>query len=459
MTRHEPPTPATGRAGPPADHEARLENVLEIVSDGFYALDRDWRYVIFNRAAETYFGVSRDIVLGKVIWDIFPQGIGTPFERACRRAMDAREATTFETQSNLRPDRVVELRVAPMREGGIAVSLNDITERRRAEDALREAHDRSEEILESISDAFYAIDAEHRFTYVNRVAEAWWGRRREDLIGKVLAEEFPRALGTPAYEAQVAALRERREVRMEAMSPIIDRWIDISMFPSGTGLSVYFRDISGRKESERRQRLLVNELNHRVKNTLAVVQALARRTLGGAETLAQAREAFTARLMALAGAHDVITRETWTGADLGEVVDRSLLRQLDRPGRVRVEGPPVMVSPKLALSLSLALHELMTNAMKYGALSQDDGEVILAWRTSGEGADLRLHIHWAETGGPPVSPPKRRGFGSRLIERALAIEVGGRVALDFAPGGVVCDIDASLAWEAEALDPELSGEP
>lgn len=459
MTHGDPSAPATGGAGPPAGHEARLENVLEIVSDGFYALDRDWRYVIFNRAAETYFGVSRDLVLGKLIWDTFPQGIGTPFERACRRAMEAREATTFETRSNLRPDRVVELRVAPMREGGIAVSLNDITERRRAEDALREARDRSEEILESISDAFYAIDAEHRFTYVNRVAEAWWGRRREDLIGKVLADEFPQALCAPAYEAQVAALRERREVRMEAMSPIIDRWVDISMFPSGTGLSVYFRDITERKEAERRQRLLVNELNHRVKNTLAVVQALARRTLGGAETLAQAREALTARLMALAGAHDVITRETWAGADLVEVVDRSLLRQLDRPGRVRVEGPPVMVSPKLALSLSLALHELMTNAMKYGALSQDDGEVILAWRVSGEGPAGRLHIHWAETGGPLVTPPKRRGFGSRLIERALAIEVGGRVALDFAPGGVVCDIDASLAWETEALDPELSGEP
>ncbi len=448
--RDEPATPKGE-----ADHEARLENVLEIVSDGFYALDRDWRFVIFNRAAEAYFGGSREQVLGQMIWDIFPQGIGTPFERYCRLAMEARKSTTFETRSNLRPDRIVELRVAPMRDGGIAVSLTDVTERRQAEDALREARDRSEQILESISDAFYAIDAEDRFTYVNKVAEAWWGRRREDLIGKPIWEEFPQAAGSPSWEAHTMAARERRVVRLEAMSPLINRWVDVSIFPSGTGLSVYFRDITERKEAERRQRLLVNELNHRVKNMLAVVQALARRSLVGAESLAQALESFTSRLMALAGAHDVITRETWTGADLGEVIDRSLLRQVDRPGRFRIEGPPVTVSPNLALSLSLALHELMTNAMKYGALSREAGEVVLTWRTAETDTGARLHIRWREEGGPPVLPPKRRGFGSRLIERALAVEVGGRVTLDFAPDGVICEIDATLDQQPEAFDPQL----
>ena len=451
MTDREQPATPKGEA----DHEARLENVLEIVSDGFYALGRDWRFVIFNRAAETYFGVSRDQVLGQIIWEIFPQGIGTPFEKALRRAMDARAATVFETGSSLRPDRIVELRVAPMREGGIAVSLNDITERRRAENALREARDLSEEILESIPDAFYAVDAEDRFTYVNKVAEAWWGRRREDLIGKVIWEAFPQAIGSRSWEAHTTAARERRVVRLEAMSPLINRWVDVSIFPSGTGLSVYFRDITERKEAERRQRLLVNELNHRVKNMLAVVQALARRSIAGAESLAQALESFTARLMALAGAHDVITRETWTGADLGEVIDRSLLRQVDRPGRFRIEGPPVTVSPKLALSLSLALHELMTNAMKYGALSQEAGEVVLTWRTAEADSGARLHILWREEGGPPVSPPRRRGFGSRLIERALAVEIAGRVRLDFAADGVICEIDATLDREPEAFDPEL----
>ena len=451
MTDRDQPATPKGEA----DHEARLENVLEIVSDGFYALDRDWRFVIFNRAAEVYFGVSRDLVLGQVIWDIFPQGVGTEYERYCRRAMDLRESNVFQTGSNLRPDRTVELRMAPLRESGIAVSLTDVTERRQAEDALRAARDRSEEILESISDAFYAVDAEDRFTYVNKVAESWWGRAREDLIGKIIWEEFPQAVGSPSWEAHVTAARERRVVRLEAMSPLIDRWVDISIFPSGTGLSVYFRDITERKEAERRQRLLVNELNHRVKNMLAVVQALARRSLNGAGSVAQALESFTSRLMALAGAHDVITRETWTGAGLGEVIDRSLLRQVDRPERFRIEGPPVTLSPNLALSLSLALHELMTNAMKYGALSQDSGAVVLTWRTVETGTGERLHIRWQEEGGPPVSSPRRRGFGSRLIERALAIEIGGRVTLDFAPDGVICEIDAALDRAPEVFDPEL----
>src|SRR5947207_2683675 len=141
-------------------YEARLEAVLESVSDGFYALDKNWRYVVFNRAAEQYFGVSRDLILGKVIWDIFPQGLGTPFERACRAAMAKRVETTFETESRLRPDRTVELRIIPMRDGGIAVSLRDVTERRRSEQAVLTALKRTEEILESISDAFYAVDHE-----------------------------------------------------------------------------------------------------------------------------------------------------------------------------------------------------------------------------------------------------------------------------------------------------------
>ena len=163
----------TGKAAPP--YEAQLEAVLESVTDVFYALDKDWRYVVFNRAAEQYFGVPREVILGRVIWDVFQQGRGTEFERACRAAMSEGAATTFETHSALRPDRIVELRITPMRGGGVAVCITDVTERRQGEDTVRAALARSEEILESISDAFYAIDADWRFTYVNRVAETWVG--------------------------------------------------------------------------------------------------------------------------------------------------------------------------------------------------------------------------------------------------------------------------------------------
>jgi PAS domain S-box-containing protein len=350
----------------------------------------------------------------------------------------------LEMPSRLRADRIVELRIAPMPGGGVSVSLTDITERRQNEIRLRTALDQSAEILESISDAFYAVDAGYRFTYVNKVAETWWGRSRGSLIGKVFWDEFPSSVGSVSQQAHFTAMREREVVRLETLSSVINRWIDISIFPTESGLSVYFRDIAERKMAERRQQLLVNELNHRVKNTLSVVQALIRRTLGGARSLGEARDALTARLMALSDAHDLITRENWTGASLGDVVARSVLRQLDRPERILLDGPAVTVSPKLAVSLSLALHELMTNALKYGALSYERGRVSLTWRLDGEPDAQRLKLVWREIDGPLVTTPERRGFGSRLIERGLSTEVDGPVTLAFEPDGVVCEIDAAL---------------
>lgn len=434
--------------------EVRLEDVLETIGEAFYALDREWRFTIFNRAAASYFGVPRDQVIGRTMWEVFPQGAGTAFEDVLRRAMDGRIPASFETFSVLRPGRTLEMKITPMGDGGVAASFTDITERKLAEDALRAERDRNAEILESISDAFYAVDQDWRFTYVNRIAEAWWARTREEMIGKVLWEEFPQTVDSPSWHALHQAARDRQVTRWEAQSQLTGQWIDVSAFPTATGLSVYFRDISDRKQAERRQQLLVNELNHRVKNSLAVVQAIAQQTLSGARSLPDAREAFTARLIALAGAHDVITRENWAGADLAEVIERSVKAQMDRPDRLAVDGPPVTVSPKLALSLALAFHELTTNAMKYGALSAPAGRIVLSWTVSREGGARRLALRWAETGGPPVAPPSHRGFGSRLVERALAADIGGAVALHYRPEGVVCEIAADLEPH-ETFDPAI----
>ena len=442
--------PPSSSPSPPADpsvHEARLEAVLESVSDGFYALDAEWRYVIFNRAAEKYFGVSRDLLLGKVIWDLFPQGRGTPFERHCRAAMDKGEVSTLETPSALRPDRIVEVRTAPMRGGGISVSLTDITERRQAEDAVKAALAHSEAILESISDAFYAVDAEWRFTYVNRVAEAWWGRRRDALIGRSIWEVFPQAVDTASFHAHLKSARTRRVVRAELLSPIIERWIDVSIFPTDTGLSVYFRDISDRKLAEERQRLLVNELNHRVKNALATVQAIAAQTLRRDEVPAEARARFTERLMALARANDVLVASDWQGASLAAIAAQvaSPYADLGEAERFRIEGPPMQLSANAATAMALALHELATNAAKYGALSWPEGRVELVWDLDGAGEARRFRLSWREAGGPQVSPPSRIGFGTRLIERGLAGELKATVAMDYAPTGLVCTLSAPLS--------------
>ena len=206
-------------------------------------------------------------------------------------------------------------------------------------------------------------------------------------------------------------------------------------------------DITERKKAELHLRLLVNELNHRVKNSLATIQAIAGQTFHAARSLPQAQEAFSARIVALAEAHDLLTRENWEGAELSDLLGR-LQALHGAPGRFSFDGPPVRLSPRMALSLSMALHELATNAVKYGALSTLNGQVRIAWSVrpkSGTATGApRLVLTWIESGGPPVSPPTRRGFGSRLIERGLAAELSGEARIDFEPEGVVCRIEAGL---------------
>lgn len=206
-------------------------------------------------------------------------------------------------------------------------------------------------------------------------------------------------------------------------------------------------DITERKEAEERLQLMVHELNHRVKNSMAVVQAITARTLrDDAEPLA-ARRNLTSRLLALARAHDLLTAESWAGADLATVAARSLAAVMAEPGRIVIEGPSVRLRPPAALTFALVFHELATNALKYGALSGEEGSVALNWTLSDDGR--RLDLCWRETGGPFVAPPSRRGFGSHLIERGLAAEVGGKVQITYPPEGLVC----TIAGQMERLAP------
>jgi two-component sensor histidine kinase len=182
-------------------------------------------------------------------------------------------------------------------------------------------------------------------------------------------------------------------------------------------------------------------LNHRVKNTLAVVQGMARQTFRDHATHAHL-ETFEDRLAALSRAHNLLTDSNWASARLRDVVRDQI--GVERWGdRFSMEGPIVPLSPQIAVNLALVLHELCTNATKYGALSNDKGRVAISWTLSPDSRALRLR--WAETGGPPVAVPERRGFGSRMIERALAAEPGGRVTLHYLPSGVVCELEAPVA--------------
>lgn len=192
--------------------------------------------------------------------------------------------------------------------------------------------------------------------------------------------------------------------------------------------------------------LLVEELNHRVKNTLAILQSIAAQTFRSASR--PERDKFEGRLRALAEAHNLLSTEKWQGSDLQDVVGRVLQPYLlSNPERVRMFGPKVPLAPRLAVVLSMILHEIATNAAKYGALSNETGTVGLDWEILEEDGKRKLRLIWTEAGGPPVSAPVQRGFGSRLIERSARDQLGGEATVDFLPRGVVYTVTVALQAE------------
>jgi PAS domain S-box-containing protein len=210
---------------------------------------------------------------------------------------------------------------------------------------------------------------------------------------------------------------------------------------------ISFVDLTKHKQDQAHCKMLIDELNHRVKNTLSTVQSIvvqALRTPASPETI---RESIESRLFALARSHDLLTSDHWEGAGLHDLVDNALEPFGVAGGRAErfvVTGKNVRLPPKATLTLAIAFHELATNAVKYGAFSNEAGSILISWSVEPAPIGERLIICWQEKDGPPVTSPERKGFGSWVIERGLAHELEGRVALDYRPGGVVCTIDIPL---------------
>jgi two-component sensor histidine kinase len=192
--------------------------------------------------------------------------------------------------------------------------------------------------------------------------------------------------------------------------------------------------------------LLIDELNHRVKNTLTTVQSITSQTLRNAPTIDHASSAIESRLIALSQVHNVLTNQSWADVGLHAIVAQAVEPYRSRgENRIHVQGPHVQIPPRMALALAMALQELVTNAVKYGALSDAIGQIRVKWELNGGSPVRRLHLIWEEMDGPPVHEPARRGFGTRLIERSLAQDLDGDVRIEFAPTGVVCSVVAPLA--------------
>lgn len=201
-----------------------------------------------------------------------------------------------------------------------------------------------------------------------------------------------------------------------------------------------YRERIERRRTEERLQTLVAELSHRVKNTLATVMSIARRTAKSAESVEDYEKTLISRLRALSDAHALVFEANWSETDLAQVIERTLrpFRRADRA--VEVEGPYVALSPKAALTLSLVLHELATNAVRHGALSSERGSVTVRWTFDETGGRRLVDIHWLEQGGPPVDAPKRAGFGTTLLERSLAHDLDGEAVVDFGVSGFQCHL-------------------
>jgi PAS domain S-box-containing protein len=337
----------------------------------------------------------------------------------------------------------------------VAGAAVDITDRRRHESALRESEARFRHMADSAPALIWMSDETGRIVFANMHYDHLFGRPARDIIGDgwqriVDPEDLP-GFDAAFREAFAARKPFRAEVRVRDREGAL-RWLrcegvprldDAHRFLGYTGCNV---DVTDAKVAEERRDLLINELNHRVKNTLATVQSIATQTLRNVLTADQARRDIEARLIALSRAHDVLTRENWEGASLREIAAQALAPYRSAgEARLLVAGPDVRLSPRMALALAMAFQELATNAVKYGALSNETGRVRIAWRIGrGEGGRLALSLRWEESGGPPVQAPARRGFGSRLIEQGLARDLDGTVSIGFEPEGVVCTIEAPL---------------
>lgn len=204
-------------------------------------------------------------------------------------------------------------------------------------------------------------------------------------------------------------------------------------------------ETTAKVQAQQQARLINAELAHRIQNTLAIVNSIFDQTCRAATTLEEARGTFARRLKALGQAHMVLTQSSWISAPMTAIIEGALLPHSTAPGEICAQGPPVNLSARQALSLSMAIHELATNSMKYGALSAAGGEVTVRWGLEPIDGDQCLKLRWIESGGPPVAPPDRRGFGSLLIEQVLADDFGGKVSLCYAPEGLRLELATKLS--------------
>ena len=449
-----------GGAHAPAEQRLRLyETLLQTTPDLVYMWDLQHRFTYANAALLAMWGKTWDEAIGRNCLELgYEPWHAAMHDREIEQVIATRQPVRGDVPFNgTNGRRIYDYLLVPVigpdgEVEAVAGTTRDVTERKQHEEARRRSEERLAAMVDATTDLVYRTN--HDWSEVDIVGGNLLFGRHGTLTPAwrdVLVHPDDRDLVADAIaraRASQSTFSAEHRIRNEAggWSWIASRAVPIG--PIGGEVTEWFgaaTDITARRQHEEHQRLLLNELNHRVKNTLAIVQSIALQTLRRADDIGLACDRFEARLHALAQAHDVLTRQQWEHAPLHDIVRTAIAPCLQGDEqRFDIDGPPMELEPQRALALSMALHELCTNAMKYGALSVAQGRVRIHWTSEPQQGRRSLVLHWQEMDGPPVVAPAHRGYGARLIERGLRHDLGGDVALDFQPAGVHCRITAPM---------------
>ncbi len=452
--------------GSPLEQRVRLyETLLQVTPDLVYMWDLQHRFTYANAALLAMWGMTWDQAIGKNCLEIgYEPWHAAMHDREIEQVVATRQPVRGDVPFNgTNGRRIYDYLLMPVigpngEVEAVAGTTRDVTDRKLHEEARRKSEERLAAMVDATTDLVYRTNDD--WSEVDIVGGSLLlgrhGSLTPDWLEVLIHPDDRERVSHAIAHARATQTTYEAEHRVRNGS---GQWSWVSsravpIRPIGGQITEWFgaaTDITDRKHHEERQRLLLAELNHRVKNTLAIVQSIALQTLGANGEASPAYDRFEARLHALSQAHDMLTHKQWVHAPLEAIVRTAIAPcARDDGDRFTLQGFAIELEPQRALALTMALHELCTNAMKYGALSVDGGHVDIRWRREArEGPDC-LVLRWEERGGPPVVAPTRRGFGSRLIERGLRHDLHGHVSLDFPPTGVVCEITAPLANEGAA---------
>ncbi len=342
--------------------------------------------------------------------------------------------------------RLLPYRTHDDRVTGVVVSFVDITERKHAADLVNEARIYAEAIIETSRQPFLVLDSDLRVRSINGAFSGAFGCEKDKSVGYLLHELDHGAWDIPELRHLLNEVlthdhpfeglpAEHHFPRLGRRSMLMNarRLVRAADRPGLILLAI--EDVTARVQAEEQQQVLAGELHHRLKNVLATVQSICSLTLRRSTSLEEFKSAFEGRLGVLGRAHDILINENWVGADMGDIA-RATLDPYRVGDRVSLDGPAIRFKPETGVAVAMVLHELATNAAKYGALSSESGRLQVSWRELGDAGDRQVRLTWVESGGPSVTPPARRGFGSRLIEQSIVRQLGGMAKSEFEPDGL-----------------------